>query len=43
MNRYNRAIDFYLKCGFVTVATEDIDIGNGYLMEDFRMVKKLKL
>jgi len=41
VNRHNTAVDFYLKCGFKTIDTEDIDIGNGYFMNDFIMRKKL--
>ena len=41
VNRNNRAIRFYEKMGFEIVGKEDIDIGNGFLMEDFVMNKKL--
>jgi len=41
VNRYNEAVNFYLKAGFVKAGEEDINIGNGYLMEDFIMVKQL--
>lgn len=41
VNRYNKALDFYIKIGFEKIAEEDIEIGNGYLMEDFIMEKKL--
>jgi GNAT superfamily N-acetyltransferase len=41
VNRYNPAIHFYLKAGFATVGEEDINIGNGYLMEDYIMQKEL--
>jgi len=34
VNRYNRAIQFYERLGFRQIATEDIDIGNGYYMND---------
>lgn len=37
VNRFNKAILFYEKVGFKIVASEDIDIGNGFLMEDFVM------
>ncbi len=37
VNRYNKAVTFYEHLGFVTELVEDIDIGNGYLMEDYRM------
>ncbi|WP_298148514.1 GNAT family N-acetyltransferase [Flavobacterium sp.] len=41
VNRYNPAKHFYDKCGFTVSETVDIAIGNGYLMEDFVMVKNL--
>lgn len=41
VNRYNPAVNFYLKMGFTKVGEEDITIGNGYLMEDFIMQKEL--
>ena len=41
VNRYNNAQRFYKKIGFEITAEEDIDIGRGYLMEDFVMKKKL--
>ena len=41
VNRYNRAFDFYSKCGYSKVGEEDIDIGRGYLMEDYIMAKEL--
>lgn len=41
VNRYNDAVQFYLKNGFVKAGEEDINIGNGYLMEDFIMEKGL--
>jgi len=37
VNRYNNAVHFYSKYGFATIAEEDIDIGNGYYMNDFVM------
>jgi diamine N-acetyltransferase len=37
VNRYNKARSFYEKMGFAIVSEEDIDIGNGYLMEDYVM------
>lgn len=39
VNRFNSAIGFYEKIGFVKAGQEDIDIGNGYLMEDYIMQK----
>ena len=41
VNRYNDAVNFYTKSGYAKVAQEDINIGNGYLMEDFIMEKGL--
>lgn len=35
VNRYNSAIQFYEKVGFQKTGEENIDIGNGFLMEDF--------
>ena len=43
VNRNNRAIGFYEKMGFEIVDREDIDIGNGFLMEDYVMNKKLEI
>jgi ribosomal protein S18 acetylase RimI-like enzyme len=37
VNRHNKAIKFYEKMGFSIVGEEDIDIGNGYFMNDFIM------
>jgi diamine N-acetyltransferase len=37
VNRENSAIGFYEKKGFKIIKTEDIDIGNGYFMNDFVM------
>jgi ribosomal protein S18 acetylase RimI-like enzyme len=41
VNRYNIAQEFYKRLGFEIVHEEDIDIGNGYLMEDYVMEKKI--
>ena len=41
VNRYNKAFDFYKKHGFEVICREDIDIGNGYFMNDYVMEKKL--
>ena len=41
VNRYNKAIEFYKRMGFDFYMTEDIDIGNGFVMEDYIMNKKL--
>jgi ribosomal protein S18 acetylase RimI-like enzyme len=42
VNRKNyTAINFYFKKGFKIETVADFDIGNGFLMEDFVMVKSL--
>lgn len=41
VNRYNNAKLFYEKLGFVVIREEDVDIGNGYFMNDYVMEKKL--
>lgn len=41
VNRFNKAQYFYKKLGFEIAYEEDIEIGKGYLMEDFVMEKKL--
>lgn len=41
VNRFNKAVNFYQKAGFEKAGEEDINIGNGYLMEDFIMRKEL--
>lgn len=41
VNRYNKALDFYKRLGFEIVGVEDIDIGNGFLMEDYILNKRL--
>lgn len=41
VNRYNKAIQFYERMGFTVVGQENIDIGDGFLMEDFIMEKLL--
>jgi len=40
VNRFNRAKDFYERCGFTVIREEDIPIG-AYWMNDFVMAKKL--
>lgn len=37
VNRFNKAVEFYKNLGFTIAYEENIDIGNGYLMEDFVM------
>lgn len=41
VNRFNNAVSFYHAMGMRISGEEDIDIGNGYLMEDFVMEKDL--
>lgn len=41
VNRFNKAVEFYKHIGMTISKTEDIDIGNGYLMEDYVMELKL--
>ena len=41
VNRFNKAQHFYRKLGFEIAYEADIEIGNGYLMEDFVMEKKI--
>lgn len=41
VNRYNIAQEFYKRLGFEIVLEEDIEIGKGYLMEDFVMEKPI--
>jgi ribosomal protein S18 acetylase RimI-like enzyme len=40
VNRNNKAKDFYEKLGFTLIKEEDIDIGEGYFMNDYVMEKK---
>ena len=42
VNRHNKARHFYEKLGFTIVKEEDVDIGNGYFMNDFVMTKDLR-
>lgn len=37
VNRFNKAVEFYKAIGFNILFEENIDIGNGYLMEDYVM------
>ena len=41
VNRHNPALQFYTKLGFIISREEDIDIGEGYFMNDFVMERKL--
>lgn len=41
VNRQNiKAINFYFKVGFIIESVGDFDIGGGYFMNDFVMVRK---
>jgi RsiW-degrading membrane proteinase PrsW (M82 family)/GNAT superfamily N-acetyltransferase len=42
VNRNNNAKNFYEKMGFQAIRTEDIDIGNGFFMNDYVMEKSLE-
>jgi ribosomal protein S18 acetylase RimI-like enzyme len=42
VNRFNTALNFYKKLGFEIKETVDIEIGNGYLMEDYVMQLEVK-
>jgi len=42
VNRYNKAVGFYENMGFEILYEENIDIGNGYLMEDYVMNLELQ-
>lgn len=41
VNRHNSAIGFYTKLGFEKISEEKIDIGNGFIMDDWVMQKSL--
>ena len=42
VNRHNTsAIQFYIHCGFINTGHVIKDIGNGFVMDDFKMIKKL--
>ncbi len=41
VNRFNKAVDFYTSQGFKIIKEETINIGKGYYMEDFVMVKEV--
>lgn len=41
VNKYNAAIQFYQKTGFKIAKEEVIDIGNGFVMDDYVMEKLL--
>ena len=41
VNRHNPARGFYEKLGFTVIREEDVDIGNGYFMNDYVMEKQV--
>lgn len=41
VNRYNKATFFYKKCGFSIIREEDIEIGNGFFINDYVMEKMI--
>lgn len=41
VNKYNKATGFYERLGFRVIAEEVIDIGNGYVMDDYVMELRL--
>lgn len=41
VNRFNPSLDFYRRMGFEVIKEENIDIGNGYWMEDYVLEKQL--
>jgi diamine N-acetyltransferase len=41
VNRFNKAIHFYEKNGYTNTGAIDVQIGNGYIMEDYVMEKVL--
>lgn len=42
VNRHNKARSFYERLGFSIIKEEDIDIGNGYFMNDYVMELRVK-
>jgi diamine N-acetyltransferase len=41
VNRQNKAKSFYEKLGFTVIKEFDFDIGNGYIMDDYLMEKRI--
>jgi diamine N-acetyltransferase len=41
VNKFNPAYQVYLKLGFDNVGSVEMDIGNGYIMDDYLMQKRL--
>ena len=42
VNRYNNALAFYQKLGYEILREEDIDIGEGFFMNDYILFKKVQ-
>lgn len=42
VNKYNKALNFYEKIGFKILKPEVIDIGDGYIMDDYVMIQELE-
>jgi len=42
VNKFNKSVSFYKNIGFDVIGEEDINIGKGYLMDDYIMELKLK-
>ncbi|MCX6215120.1 GNAT family N-acetyltransferase [Spirosoma sp.] len=43
VNKYNKAVQFYERMDFFIVDNETIDIGNGFIMDDYVMEKPMKM
>lgn len=43
VNKYNKTLEIYKKLGFEILRAEVNDIGNGYVMDDYVMVKGIDL
>ncbi len=41
VNKYNKALHFYLRNNYQIISEEVIDIGYGYVMDDYKMEKNL--
>lgn len=41
VNKHNKALEFYKSLGFDVIASECIDIGKGFIMDDYILEKKL--
>lgn len=41
VNKYNKALGFYQKLGFQIDSEEILEIGNGYVMDDYILIKVL--